>query len=201
MTDASKLKPMELFAIDNAGAWGKGAALVGDLVVWPDKGMYPAAVPVGLLTHPAFDGTIVVQAGNLCLLISFLPGIPSANKAGIRAVMSDKVNRPEQYRLALDALVHRMLLAGAGGDADLSAGARAHEHSAGLDPLALIAWMAKHNPKEAAVVEQALSTVAREPQPLTFTDVEGSDRALMKDDVYQVADDMLVAIGEARRKG
>lgn len=194
------LKSMEMFAIDNAGSWGKGAVLLGDLVVWPDKGMYPGYAPVGFLTHPNFDGTVVVQAGNRGIVITFIPGIPSSNQKGLREAMSDKVKRPEQYRIGIEALLQRLLLAGAGTGEDLRLGAAAHGHDAGVDPMAMVAWLSRHYPKEAAVMEDALKRVAKAPEPITYTDIAGQPRAMMKEDTYQAADDMLVAIGEARRR-
>ncbi len=194
MNDIATIKSMELFAIDNQQVWGKGAKLIGDYVVWPDDGIYPSFAPVGILTHPNFDGRVVVQAGNRGIVVTFCP--KAKNPDDCKRQLGAK-ERPEQYRLALEALVHRLVLAGAGTDADLSV-EPVPSHGKGLDPLALIAWLAKASPKEAAVVEAALKAFASNPVPVAYGKPEDLT-SLLKDDAYQVADDMLVTIAEVQR--
>lgn len=194
MNEIAPIKSMELFTIDNQQVWGKGARLVGDYVVWPDQGIYPSYAPVGVLTHPNYDGKVVVQAGNRGIVVTFCPSARDQNDC--RRILSAK-ERPEQYRLAVDAIVHRLILAGAGTDKDLSPSVSA-SHGSGLDPLAVMAWLARSAPKEAAVVEAALKAFAKSPQPVGYGKPEDMT-ALLKEDAYQAADDMLVTLGEVQR--
>ncbi len=170
------IKSMELFLIDNQQVWGKGAKLVGDFIVWPDDGIYPSYAPVGILTHPNYDGRIVVQAGNRGIVVSFCAGAKDGKDC--QRILSAK-DRPEQYRIAIDALV----LAGAGTASDLKE-VGGHEHQQGVNVLALVAWLAKSAPPEAAVMAEALRRYCAKPDSPEACDL---------------ADQMLVTINETQR--
>lgn len=194
MSPFAEIKSMELFCIDNQQVWGRGAQLIGDYVVWPDDGYYPGFAPVGILTHPNYKGRVVMQAGNRGLVVTFCPDAETGDDCK-RALMSKE--RPEQYRISVEAIVHRLMLAGAGSDTDISA-APVASHGKGLDALAMVAWLAKSCPKEAAVIEAALKHLAKSPAPLTYG-AGAETKGLVAEDVYQVADDMLVTIGQVQR--
>lgn len=125
-------KSMRLFFIDNQGSWPPGARQVGDLVVWPDTGKYPTYAPIAFGKHPNFDGVFVVQAGNRGVLVSFAHGVKEQGK-DLADAMSGKGKQVTQIRIAVDALVHRLVL-------DMHGEAEAGHDDA--DPLALLSWLA-----------------------------------------------------------
>lgn len=198
MNDRNDIKPiksMELFLIDNQQAWGKGSKLVGDLIVWPDTGVYPSYAPVGILTHPNFNGRAVVQAGNRGIVVTFCPGAKDGEDC--RRQLSSKETRPEQYRISIEALVHRLVLAGGGTAADLHE-VHSRDHQAGVEPLALIAWLTKAAPKEAAVLERALTAFCKNPQGIAYGP-GGEAPELTAQEACQEADSMLTTIHETLR--
>lgn len=152
-------KSMRLFFIDNQGAWEKGAKLVGDLVVWPDQGQYPTYSPVAVAEHPNFDGKIVMHAGNRGLVLTFVQGAKTT--AEVRHAISK--GKSEQYRIAVDALIHRMVLW-------LSNVADGVTHDE-VDALSLAAWMAASTRSRpyARVVMEALNLLMKDPEALTKT--------------------------------
>jgi hypothetical protein len=160
---AQPVKAMPLFFIDNQGAWPRTAELVGDLVVWPDAGRYPTYSPVAVASHPNFDGKVVVQAGNRGILMSFVVGAKTEDD--IAAALGGKARldpeKVQQYRIAVDALVHRLvmnLIEKEGGD----------EPSSDVDALALVAWMAKSKRSlpYARVISAALGNLLADPEAL-----------------------------------
>lgn len=202
MNDTSAPKSMELFFIDNQGNWPEGAKLVGDFVVWADHGKYPTMIPVAAASHPNYDGKVVVQAGNRSVLVTFCPGAQS--EADVRksiqqldhSIHAEREN-PRQFRIAVDAIIHRLVLGGAVGTAG---DASAHELDDRVHPFTLLAWLAKAHPKEAEVLRSALKMLMRAPEPITFG--EGANtQGLMPADVYENAEAMLTQIdtGLAKR--
>lgn len=175
-------KAMPLFFIDNQQEWPEGAKLVGDLVLWADHGKYPNYVPVATARSPLHDGTIVVQAGNRGLIISFLD---SKNEVGIRREMSafngkleDERTKPKQYRVAIDAIIHRLLIMRHNSDAGM--------YDNGVHPFSLLAWLAKAHPKEAMVLTHALKQVLAK-----TTDLECAGRELPGTDAFQITEDLI----------
>jgi hypothetical protein len=155
------LKSMGLFFIDNQGAWPSDkdgtckAEMAGDLVLWPDQGKYPTYVPVAVARHPNFDGAVIVQAGNKGLVITFIKD--ATNDQQVRRAFA--TGKFEQYRLALDAIIHRVMLWRA--DVD--------EGSSDVGPLALMSWLAaseKGRPL-AMVIADCLSRLLADPAELT----------------------------------
>jgi len=194
MNDDDKPKSMELFFIDNQCAFGKGAKLLGDYVVWVDDGYFPSFAPVSLATHPNFNGKVVVTAGNRGIVVTFCKG--ATDQADVRRIMSLK-DRPEQYRIAIDAIVHRLVLAGAGSDRDLSP--EVGHHGQGVEPLALMAWLVRSAPKEAMVIAAALDAYLRQPamNPLPLPD----NQQLPVQEAYELAESLLVTLNEVNRSG
>lgn len=175
-------KAMPLFFIDNQATWPVGAELVGDLVVWPDHGKYPSYVPIATAKSPFHKGTIVVQAGNRGLVVSFLD---STNEVGIRREMSafnanaeEERTNPKQYRIAVDAIMHRLTLMRANKDAGL------YENS--VHPFSLLSWLAKAHPKEAMVLVHALKANLS-----TVGNLECADRTIDAKEVFEMSEDMI----------
>jgi hypothetical protein len=176
---AEAVKSMQLFFIDNQHSFPADAVLAGDLVLWPDAGKYPGFTPVAAATHPAFDGQVVVQAGNRGLIVSFCAG--ARNGADIRKCMSAKGEAaPEQYRIAVDGLVQRVML-----------------HRSGLEerndvhPFALLQWMQKANPIEAAVIQKALTLLYAKPEAITYAGKTGPAEMLNRQEVHEQVEGML----------
>jgi hypothetical protein len=99
------IKSMPVFFLDNQHMWPVGATLLKNLVVWPDGGKYPSFKPVSIASHPQFDGMVVVQAGNRRVVVTLLPGVRA--QAEIPKAMNRK---PEQYCIAIEAIVHAVML-------------------------------------------------------------------------------------------
>lgn len=127
MTDAPAfdgIKSMPVFYLDNKHMWPEGTVLLKSLVLWPDTGKYPSFKPVSIARHPQFDGMVVVQAGNRRIVVTLLPGVES--QAEIPAAMN---KHPEQYCIAVEAIVHSVMLMkaeiaggdGVGGAGDINA--------------------------------------------------------------------------------
>lgn len=183
-------KSMRLFFIDNQGAWPTAAdgtskaQLVGDLVVWPDDGKYPSFVPVALAKHPQVDGTVVVQAGNRGLIITFCDG--AHDDAAVRQQLSK--GKPDQYRIAVDALVHRLVLW-----RHESVGEYAENDSA--DPLSLLSWLASTEQGRpfAQVLIAALEDFLGNPER-----VKAVGKALpAESDAFECADAMFTSLSMA----
>lgn len=143
------IKSMSVFFIDNQQMWPADAALHGNMVVWPDKGKYPNFVPVAIADHPEFEGKIVVQAGNRGLVVSLIPG--AETPSDIRTALSAK-ETPEQYRVAVDAIIHAIMLM----RADSHGGGECHPH-------ALLTMLAKTSELEAQTIKVALAQLVRSP--------------------------------------
>ncbi len=166
-TSADIVKSMKLFFIDNQGAWPAHkdgtckAELVGDLVLYPDDGKYPNYVPVACATHPNFDGTIVVQAGTRGLLVSFVSDATPEDNLKERFRTMKGI---EQYRVAIDAVVHRIVLH----LAQRNEGTVTSE----VDPLSLVAWMAASDKGRGAahVILSALKLLMKDVGALKLTD-------------------------------
>lgn len=173
------LKSMKLFFIDNQAGWPEEAVLAGDLVLWPDDGKYPSFTPVASAKHPAFDGQIIVQAGNRGLIISLCPGAVSMQD--VRRILSAKGELgPEQYRVAVDAIVHRLMLYRAAGP-----------ETDAVHPFALLQWMQKANPMEAAIIQKALKLLYAKPEGIAYPTADGSNAFLNRELVHQEVEGML----------
>lgn len=168
-------KAMPLFFIDNQEAWPHEAKLVSDLVLWPDDGKYPTFVPVATAKSAFYDGTIAVQAGNRGLIVTFLK---SKDNAGIQREMSDSKNRPEQYRIAVDALIHRLILMRANVDAGM--------YDNNVHPFSLLTWLAKAHPREAMVLVHALKQSISK-----AATVECAGREVESKDVFEMSEDLI----------
>jgi hypothetical protein len=112
MSKIEKPKSMDMFFIDNRASFTSEAVLAGDLILAPDDGVYPRAVPVASATHPAFDGRVVVMAGNRTLVVALVHGAKSDRD--VQTIMSAmpksaKEGRVNQYVVALDPIVHRVV--------------------------------------------------------------------------------------------
>ena len=161
-TSADAIKSMKLFFIDNQGAWPahkdgtSKAELVGDLVVWPDDGRYPNYVPVACATHPNFKGVVIVQAGTRGLLVSLVEGATPEDDLKARFKSMEGI---QQFRVSIDAIVHRIVMWLAAGSADGTSGIGTPETE--VDPLSLMAWMAASDKGRGAarVVAAALSNI------------------------------------------
>jgi hypothetical protein len=105
MPEIKTIKSMAVFYIDNRQAWPESAILLKNLVVWPDDGVYPSSTPVAIAGHPNFDGKILVQAGNRALVVTLIKGAQSQND-----VREGLKHKPEQYRIAVDSIVHAIML-------------------------------------------------------------------------------------------
>lgn len=99
------IKSMSVFFIDNRYSWPSSAVLLKNLVLWPDDGVYPSSTPVAIAEHPSYDGKVLVQAGNRSLVISLIAGARTQNdvRVGIQ-------KKPEQYRIAVDSIIHAIML-------------------------------------------------------------------------------------------
>jgi hypothetical protein len=155
------IKSMPVFFIDNQQMWPADAKLHGSIVLWPDNGKYPTFAGVAIANHPEFDGKIVVQAGNRGLIVSLLPGAQSQND--IRTALSAK-QAPEQYRIAVDAIIHSVMLA----REDAEGGGDCH-------PFALLAMLAKSSPKEARLIAAALRVWMAKPGAAAPSDVQSAE--------------------------
>lgn len=136
-------KSMPVFFIDNQGLWPKGAKLLTDIVVSPDAGKYPTFIPVAAAEHPNYNGKVVVMAGNRGIVVSFVPGAQSSDD--VRKSLSK--GNCEQYRIAVDAIIHRLVLM----REETEGGGAAH-------PLALLNMLATQDPVAAQVLVDALKT-------------------------------------------
>jgi hypothetical protein len=187
------LKSMGLFFIDNQGAWPTDkdgtckAEMAGDLVLWPDQGKYPTYVPVAVATHPNFDGKVVVQSGNRGLIITFIAG--ATTDPQIRRAFA--TGKYEQYRIAIDAIVHRLML----WRADVDNGAN------DVGPLALMAWLAASDRGRplAMVIGDCLSRLLADPAELTALKARMTvtSGAGAEADPFTLADDALRTLGQS----
>ena len=143
---------MPVFFIDNQQMWPANAKLLKDLVLWPDAGKYPSYQPVALASHPEFEGKIVVQAGNRGIVVTLVPGAETPND--IRVALSAK-QTPEQYRVAIDSIIHAIML--------MRADSEGHGE---VHPFSLLTMLAKVAPIEAGVILAALNQWIRNPTPL-----------------------------------
>ncbi len=149
------VKAMPLFFIDNQKSWPKSAQLLSDLVFWPDDGIYPSYTPIASARLPGFDGLVIAQAGNLGLVVTFLPGVGKDGKA-IQAAMSNKKERPEQYRIAVDSIIQRLALMRVNQDAGVQQDS--------VHPFSLLSWLAKSHSKEGAILVDALTAYMKAPE-------------------------------------
>jgi hypothetical protein len=177
---STTLKSMKLFFIDNQVSWSDKAVLAGDLVLWPDDNKYPAFVPVASARHPNFDGTIVVLAGNRHIILSLCEG--AYDSAGVRKKMSAKGDAgPEQYGIAIDGIIQRVLLH------------REAEQGAedGVHPFALLQWMQRSHPVEAAVIRKALDALYAKPVAFVYATKDGAHEFLNREQVHEHVEGML----------
>ena len=173
-------KSMRLFFIDNQGLWPENTQLAGDFVIWPDTGVYPTAQPVSLASHPSFDGKIVVQAGSQSIIVTFCPG--AKDQVEVRKQLSARglANRPEQYRVAVDAIIQRIML----WRNDRESG----EIRDDAHPFALMEWMKKAHAEETKVYLAALKLL------LANTDAINALKAEGLPDAWDIADSMASAL-------
>lgn len=152
------VKSMRLFFIDNQGLWPQGTQLAGDFVIWPDTGVYPTAQPVSLASHPSFDGKIVVQAGSQSIIVTFCPGATNVEECRKQLSARGLENRPEQYRVAVDGIIQRLML----WRNDRSPG----EIRDDAHPFSLLEWMKTHHPEEARILHTALKLLLKAGAPI-----------------------------------
>ncbi len=112
MSKIEQPKSMDLFFIDNRSSFTQEAVLAGDLILAPDEGVYSQAIPVASATHPAFDGRVVVMAGNRTLVVALVSG--AHTDGDVRRIMSDmpksaKTGHVQQFVIALDSIIHRVV--------------------------------------------------------------------------------------------
>lgn len=141
-------KSMQLFFIDNQGEWPNDAKLVGDLVVWPDKGKYPSFTPVALASAADFDGRILMLAGNRGLVVAFCPG--AKDMKDVRRAMS--APGLEQYRISLEGIIQRMLIHRHDAEAETEA------RDGAVNTVSLLTWLARSCPSDAKVLVNALKS-------------------------------------------
>lgn len=113
MSKLEEPKSMEMFFVDNRATYTREAQLAGDLVLAPDEGVYPRAIPVAGASHPSFDGKIVVMAGNRTLLVAMVHGARSEKDCQkIMSAMpkSAKEGKVQQYSIGLDSIIHRVVM-------------------------------------------------------------------------------------------
>lgn len=113
MSKLEQPKSMEMFFVDNRATYTQEAQLAGDLVLAPDDGVYPRAIPVAGATHPSFDGKIVVLAGNRTLLVALVHG--ARNEKDCQRIMSAmpksaKEGKVQQFTIGLDSIIHRVMM-------------------------------------------------------------------------------------------
>jgi len=188
-TKADIIKSMKVFFIDNQGSWPTDrsgvskAKLVGDLVFWPDRGKYPTYVPIAVATHPNYDGKIVTMAGSRGMVVSFIAGARTDDD--IRSALSAMDERVDQYRVAVDALVHRMVLA-----IDETSRDGGLCETSEVEPLAMVAWMAgsEKGKNAAAVIATALRKLLADPETL---------KQFHHIDAFTVADGLLTSIEQS----
>lgn len=179
------LKSMKLFFIDNQGGWPDTAVLAGDLVLWPDEGKYPAFTPIASAKHPAFDGTVIVQAGNRGLIVTLCAGANTMPE--VRTAMSAKgAGAPEQYRIAVDAIVHRIMLWRA----------LDKQEQSSVHPFALLQWLQTAHPKEAAVIQKALKQLYAKPEAVLYHRSKDHIEMMDRQDVHEHAEAMLDQLSE-----
>jgi hypothetical protein len=179
---STALKSMNLFFIDNQVSWSDKAVLAGDLVLWPDDNKYPSFVPVASARHPNFDGTIVVLAGNRHIIVSLCEG--AYDSAGVRKTMSAKGDAgPEQYGIAIDGIIQRVLL---WRETDGGLG-----HEDGVHPFALLQWMQRSHPAEAAVIRKALDQLYAKPVAFVYVTKDGQHEFLNREQVHEHVEGML----------
>jgi hypothetical protein len=164
------IKSMPVFFLDNKHMWPESAVLLKNLVLWPDSGKYPSFAPVAVAQHPQLDGKIVVQAGNRSIVVTILPGAQS--QADIRKGMSAKgAQQPEQYRIAVDALIHSVMLM----KAALAAGSEAGADLGGVGDInALTVLNVLKDMPEGQLLRDALTCYLNkgEPPPDRYTATE-----------------------------
>lgn len=178
------VKTMRLFFMDNQHAWPKDVDLAGDLVIWPDQGLYPTGTPVSMCSHPNFDGRIVVQAATHTILVTFCKDAKTSDD--IKNIMSNR-KRPEQYRVAVDALVQRIMLWRKAKEFSDDPAAPTDD----IHPMTLLKWLATACPDEAKVLHAALQVLLGLPMVFKRLDEEGVKNA------YTNADEMLSALDGA----
>lgn len=178
--EVQPVKSMRLFFIDNQGLWPDGTQLAGDFVIWPDTGVYPTAQPVSLAGHPSFAGKIVVQAGSQSIIVTFCPG--AKDVADCRKQLSARglENRPEQYRVAVDAIIQRIML----WRNDRQSG----EIRDDAHPFALMEWMKKAHHEETKVYLKALKLLLANTEAINELRAEGLT------DAWDIADSMASAL-------
>ena len=154
-------KPMRTFFIDNQGMWPTYAMLAGDLVFWKDTGKYPNYVPIAIASHPDYNGRIVLMAGTRGIVIAFCPEAMDAE--GVRRCLSGGMD--EKYRIAVDAIIHRMMIWRAAG-----------EGRGDANPLALLNWLRASSPADAEVLAKGLRLLLKDPK--TKEDWEKADEML-----------------------
>lgn len=182
---STPLKSMKLFFIDNQVSWSDKAVLAGDLVLWPDDNKYPAFVPVASAKHPNFDGTIVVLAGNRHIIVSLCEGAKDA--AGVRKKMSAKGDAgPEQYGIAIDGIIQRVLLW-----RDPSLSSAMGGASDGVHPFALLQWMQRAHPLEAAIIRKALDQLYAKPVAFAYQAENGKSEFIDREKVHEHVEGML----------
>lgn len=176
------VKTMRLFFMDNQHAWPKDVDLAGDLVIWPDSGLYPAGTPVSMCSHPSYEGRIIVQAMTHTILVTFCAG--AKGQSDIKDIMSSR-KRPEQYRIAVDALVQRIML--------WRAASSTHPTgpSDDIHPMTLLKWMATACQPEAKIMRAALQVLMQTPGAFKMLEAEGVQHA------FTGADEMLSALDGA----
>lgn len=197
-------KPMKLFFIDNQGEWPVEAQLIGDLVVWPDKGKYPTFTPVAMASAADFDGRIVMMAGNRGLVMAFCPG--AKDPRSVQKAMSGP--NLEQYRIDLTAIVQRMLIhrhqqATETDAVDGEAAVNARENE--VNPAKLLTWLARSSKEDAVILINALRAFYRHPfsgEPNDLFSVEDAARAVGKaEELLQVLEAALASGDGAKGNG
>jgi hypothetical protein len=196
-TSADAIKSMKMFFIDNQGAWPSDpsgsckAELVNDaFVVWPDKGQYPTYAGIAMATHPNYDGIVVVQAGNRGIVVSFVPGAKSGEdvKAAFKT-MKDV----DQYRIAVDSLVHRMILWQREKRADGSLC-----ETSEVEPLSLMSWLASTEKGKAAatVIGCALADLMIQPDRIKSVNASLQQGGIVGD-AFTISDSIVTSLIQA----
>ena len=155
-------KSMKLFFIDNQGEWPDDADLIGDLVVWPDKGKHPTFTPVALASAADFDGKIVVMAGDRGLVVAFCAG--AKDPRAVQKAMSGP--GLEQYRIGLDAIVQRLLIHRhqQATETDTVDGmAATTKRDDEVSTTSLLTWLARSNKADAGILASALRSFLKAP--------------------------------------
>jgi len=161
-------KSMEVFFIDNQGIYPEETCKVGDLIVWPDDGAYPTYQPIAMAVHPNFDGSTVVLAGNRGLVVAFVP--QARTQDDIRKSLSGKGPKPIQFRIAVDALIHRIVLWKM----------EDKDFKDDCHPFALLAWLMKSQPAYGAVLIAGLKLLLKSPDAIVEVNKELAEGAGMR---------------------